>query len=380
MSALLWLLLPVAAMSGWYAAFKHYRKNPHTLQQNRQLNAKYYRGLNYLLTDQQDKAVDIFIEMLEVNSETVELHLALGHLFRKQGEVDRAIRLHQNLIARPTLEQIQRDQIMLELGQDYLKAGLLDRAERIFKELSQSKLVSKKALKLLIDVYQQEKDWKAALASAKYYQKVTGINQSHIMGHFFCELAELSLQSADVEKSKKWAKKALSSDHDLVRASLLQANIAVQERNFKQAVKYLMHVPEQDERYVTEIIEPLLLCIDHVEEKGGLIKAIEQLLPATATSAYAELLQKVYDSESALNYVQQYSGSTVSLSFLKRYVSILLSQADDRVKPAYAKIYDMLVSVSARYGDYLCDQCGFSGNTLYWQCPSCKSWGTVRPS
>ena len=168
------LLLPVAAASGWLAAKRSLR-----LQQERQceadMDSAYYRGLNYLVNEQPDKAIDVFVSMLEVNSETVEMHLALGSLFRRRGEVDRAIRIHQNLIARPTLSVDQRSQALLALGNDYMKAGLLDRAEGLFEELVEGKRLLRPALTNLKTIYQHEKDWKKDFSHESLLYRIKSI-------------------------------------------------------------------------------------------------------------------------------------------------------------------------------------------------------------
>jgi len=162
---LLWLLLPLAAASGWYVArFDQRRQAKRSLD----LPSAYFKGLNFLLNEQPDKAIEVFIQVLEVNSDTVETHLALGNLFRRRGEVERAIRVHQNLIARPTLDKDQRTHALLELGQDYLKAGLLDRAESLFLELAEIRAHSEQALRHLLHIYQQEKEWEKAVKEAKH--------------------------------------------------------------------------------------------------------------------------------------------------------------------------------------------------------------------
>ena len=148
---LFWLLLPVAAASGWFLA----KYDRHRRAQARDLPTAYFKGLNFLLNEQPDKAIEVFVQALEVNSETVETHLALGSLFRRRGEVDRAIRIHQNLIARPMLDKVQRAHALLELGQDYLKAGLFDRAENLFLELVDARPYNEAALRFLMNIYQQ---------------------------------------------------------------------------------------------------------------------------------------------------------------------------------------------------------------------------------
>src|SRR3990167_1046957 len=150
----------------------------------------YLVGLNFLLNEETDKAVDVFIKMLEVDSDTVETHLAVGKLFRRRGEVDRAIRIHQNLIARPQLEKNYREQSLFELGQDYLSAGMLDRAERVFLELVNAKSHAAQALKILIDIYQQERDWLNAIDMAERYESATRQNMQPVIAHYYCELAD----------------------------------------------------------------------------------------------------------------------------------------------------------------------------------------------
>jgi lipopolysaccharide biosynthesis regulator YciM len=161
---LLLLLLPVAAASGWIAARRSQRQERGKCVND--TSPVYFRGLNHLLNEEPDKAIDAFVEMLEVDSDTVETHLALGNLFRRRGEVERAIRIHQNLIARPALTREQRAQALLELGQDYMRAGLLDRAENLFRELKDTRLHVRQALKNLLVIYEKERDWQACLDTA----------------------------------------------------------------------------------------------------------------------------------------------------------------------------------------------------------------------
>src|SRR3990167_9829431 len=190
---LIWILLFLIGIGVAY--FIGYRHRPKEEPSRKiQLPRDYLIGLNFLLNEETDKAVDIFIKMLEVDSDTVETHLAVGKLFRRRGEVDRAIRIHQNLIARPQLERVHREQSLYELGQDYLSAGMLDRAERIFLELIHTKVHAARALKVLIDIYQQEKDWQQAIVMAEKYEAITHESMKTVVAHYYCELAEIALQ------------------------------------------------------------------------------------------------------------------------------------------------------------------------------------------
>src|SRR3972149_1945846 len=184
---LLWLLLPLAAASGWFVARLEQKRR---VQKSLDLPSAYFTGLNFLLNEQPDKAIEVFIRVLEVNSDTVETHLALGNLFRRRGEVERAIRIHQNLIARPTLDKEQRSHALMELGQDYFKAGLFDRAENLFLELAEIQAHSEQALKLLLHIYQQEKEWEKAIDVTRKLAPITGKIMDENIAHFYCELAD----------------------------------------------------------------------------------------------------------------------------------------------------------------------------------------------
>ena len=258
----LFLLLPVAAISGWVAG----RRSKPDVQDARQntISPIYLKGLNYLLNEQPDKAIDVFIKLLEVDSDTIETHLALGSLFRRRGEVDRAIRIHQNLIARPSLTKEQRSQSLFELGQDYLRAGLLDRAEALFSDLIVSAPHTEVALNYLIDIYQQEKDWEKAIETARRIEVKTGNKQYMRVAHYYCELAEQAIQKGDKIRAHKLVKKALNTNKNSVRASLLDGKLEIQNGNDKTAIKSLRRVEQQDISYLGEAI-PLL--VERSEER-----------------------------------------------------------------------------------------------------------------
>ncbi len=183
---IIWLL-PVARISGWL-----YGRYCHTVPNNSSpsgLYPEYFKGLNYVLNEQPDQAIEVFIKMLEVDNETVETHLALGNLFRHRGEVDRAIRIHQNLIARPKLSRAQRTSAMFELGMDYMKSGLLDHAENLFCELVETELYPVPALTELLDIYQQEKDWENAIRTARRLELYSPKPLNKVIAQFYCQKA-----------------------------------------------------------------------------------------------------------------------------------------------------------------------------------------------
>ena len=261
----LWLLLPLAAASGWLVGHFGMRRRESAAAAD-DLRSNYFKGINYLLNEQPDKAIEAFIKVLEVDSETVETHLALGNLYRRRGEVDRAIRIHQNLIARPNLESEQRSEALLELGHDYLSAGLLDRAENLLQELADSGDYRVQALRQLIDIYEQEKDWDKAIDSARLLEKATGNHLSPVVAHYQCEIAERFRQSDDVDQALELVKKALGSHERCVRASILEGDILTDLQEHERAIRAYQRVEEQDADYVPETIERIQYCYRALEK------------------------------------------------------------------------------------------------------------------
>ena len=256
--ALVAALLPMADCSGWWIGRRKVQAASGDSKQG--LSSDYFSGLNFLLNEQPDKAIDVIIKMLEVNTDTVETYLALGNLFRRRGESDRAIRIHQNLIARPTLNKEQRTQALFELGKDYMRAGFLGRAENIFLELVDDKKHRELALKNLLDIYQQEKDWNKAMAPARKLEGVSSKKMTVEIAQYCCELAEIAMKSTDYKGAMKLLKKALGHDKNCARASLLISQIEKRNGNYKAALRALKQVEQQDPSYLSEALEPMVEC------------------------------------------------------------------------------------------------------------------------
>lgn len=232
------VLVPIAAFAGWIVAGKGSR---FSMDNNNGMVPKdYLLGLNFLLNEEPDKAVDVFIKMLEVDSDTVETHLALGSLFRRRGEVDRAIRIHQNLIARPHLDKQQRIQALMALGQDYMRAGVLDRAERIFLEVVENGSETGPSLHYLLDIYQQEKAWDQAVLIARKIAVSTGEAMQSNIAHYYCELALEARMANDNDLARRHLRKALTIDKKCVRASLLQGDLEAQEKGIKSPCVFIV--------------------------------------------------------------------------------------------------------------------------------------------
>lgn len=374
------LLLPVAAASGWYAAKKSLHKSQNGSEQ---FTRNYLVGLNYLLNEQPDKAVDVFIKMLEVDSETVETHLALGTLFRRRGEVDRAIRIHQNLIARPQLPMTQRSEALLALGQDYLRAGVLDRAERIFLELAEiGDKYKKAALHHLLGIYQQQKNWEAAITTANKLVESEPSIKSYI-AHYCCELAADNYAQGRVEQTRSYLKQALQTDRNCVRASLLQGDIELKAEKYKAAIEAYQQVKAQDADFLSEIIAPLSICYMRLGEEKKLFHYLEDCLrvfpQASLVLALVDLVERSEGSEAAVYYMANQLRQRSSLRGLQRLIALQLKTAMASAKENLLLLQTLTDQLLKDTSAYRCAHCGFSSKTLHWLCPSCRYWSTVKP-
>ncbi|MBL1320173.1 MAG: lipopolysaccharide assembly protein LapB [Methylophaga sp.] len=371
------LLLPIAALSGWLSARSHYKQQQDS--QKNAFNPEYFKGLNFLLNEQPDKAIDVFIKLLEVNSETVETHLALANLFRRRGETDRAIRIHQNLIARPTLTQPQRDQALVELGLDYMNAGVLDRAESLFLELLAKPSPPIQAYQQLLHIYQQEKNWLQAIEMAKNIQNIDPDNIGHIIAQFYCELATQHINNTN--KAFTFLKQANKYDQNCVRAMLLEADLHIAANNYRKAQKCLLHIEQQNHHYIAEALPKLLMCYQQLTTLPAFEKWLNSLLNQHPNLTSARLMltkvtQLQHGSQAAQDYLHKQLHSHPSVEGLHTLISL-----GEPSNPVLVPLIRDITSTMIRHGDrYTCQHCGFSGKTMHWHCPSCKRWGTIKPT
>lgn len=387
MLQLLALLLPVAAGSGWYFGFKHARDSQNKKNSSNEIPEDYFVGLNYLINEQPDKAVDVFIKMLEVNSDTVETHLALGILFRKRGEVDRAIRIHQNVIARPQLGNVLRLQALSELAQDYLCAGVLDRAERLFLELIENKDKKFENYQYLLSIYEQQKNWNRAIEIAKELAAHGNRKMWTPIAYYYCELAEIALSKGDEDLARKNLKRALECDKNCVRASIMLGKIEFDAKQYKASIRACKRVNEQDTAYLPEVMELLkdsYIKLDQEDDLMDYLKdCLSENLQISIVLFLSNYIQKYDGPDKSFEFILQHSKDSESLNIAKRYLEIFsdtLIKIEDLTKAnKLREIQNIISSMLNDSPSYCCINCGFSGKQLYWQCPSCKRWSVVKP-
>ena len=303
--ALLFLLLPIAAFSGWYVARRGSERTSGARVS--ELSSNYFRGLNYLLNEQQDKAIEVFLKLAEYNRDTVETHLALGNLFRRRGEVDRAIRVHQNLIARPSLTDEEKTVALLELGEDYMRAGLLDRAETLFSDLVAMDALASSALTHLVSIYQHERDWIKAIDNATRLEAATGESCGPMIAQFHCELAEQARARSDWVEARGSLDAALAAQGDCVRASMILGHIEAANDNFAAAIEAFEHVAELDVDYVPEILSPLLDCYAKAQSmqraEDFLLRMTERHQGVSPVLALARLYTRTRGEKAAVEFL-----------------------------------------------------------------------------
>jgi lipopolysaccharide biosynthesis regulator YciM len=378
---LLCLLLPIAAMSGWFAAKKNLARE--TGRPQKKIPPEYLAGLNYVLNEQQDKAIDLFIKMLEVDSETVETHLALGNLFRKRGEVDRAIRIHQNLIARPELNPDHRSLALLELGTDYMRSGLFDRAEGLFRELVDNGAYTVQAYNALLDIYQQEKDWSNAVTVARRLETVSGERFSPEIAQFFCEIACEFMSQGVQGSAREYLRRALNMDPDCVRASLMEAKLFQQSEQPKNAIRALKRVELQDPDYLPEVTRPMLKCYREIGKLDDYKKYLTGIVHSwggiTPLLCLTELIEELEGREAAIRYLSAELTRKPAVRGVDRLVEYALADAEGEMYERLHTIKEMTGSLLEERSVYKCKKCGFAAKSIHWQCPGCRSWNTIKP-
>jgi len=380
MEPLFWLLLPLAALSGWWVARGRRTGNGSSPTA---LRGDYFQGLNYLLNEQPDKAIEVFTRMVEVDSDTVETHLALGNLFRRRGEVERAIRIHQNLIARPSLNREQRTYALLALGEDYLRAGLLDRAESLFQEVVELGAHVEPALVHLLDIYQQEKEWEPAITVATRLEGFTGRRMAPVIGQFYCEQAEQAREKGELNRARNLLKRALVADPDCVRASLLQGDLERVAGYYKQALKAYQRIRYQDVDYLPEALAALEECYDaqgRSQDFVAYLRAVQHEYDgASVILALAEQILRNDGEPEAVAYLTEQLSRRPSVRGLNRLIELNLSAGPKPTGDELRVLHGLFDELLRDKPIYRCGQCGFNGKTLHWHCPSCRSWASVKP-
>ncbi len=374
------LLLPIAAATGWLIGRRGGER--HSDSQVTRLSTTYFRGLNYLLNEQPDKAIEVFLRIAELDRDTFETQVALGHLFRRRGEVDRAIRLHQALVQRTDLSDQQKVQAMLALGEDYMRSGLLDRAETVFSDLARLDMRAPQALKHLIGIYQAERDWDKAIENASRYEAATGEPMGKLIAQFECELADRHRAAGDIEAARGSVARAYQADANSVRAGILEGRIELEAGNDSAAIRAFERVSRTDPDYLPEILPALLSCYERGGDSPGarrfLAEMTEHYRGVSPVLALARMIEAEEGVPAARAWLAQQLKDRPSVRGEAALIDLTLAEAADPVATLHdlKHINDQLL---VRNPSYRCNRCGFGARSHHWQCPSCKEWGSIKP-
>ncbi len=376
-----WLLgFPLFFGLGWIAARIDIR---HLLRESRALPNSYFKGLNFLLNEQPDKAIEAFIEVVRVDPETIELHFALGSLFRRRGEYDRAIRMHQNLLERTDLSEEQRLAALTELGDDYLKAGILDRAEEVFKKLAESPQAMA-ARRHLLEIYEQEKDWARAIEMAKNLAAGSGETRDRDVAQYLCELAASEAGQSRPDTARRHLEAALEANRKCVRASLLLGDLERASNNLAGAIEHWKRIESQDPAYLALVAQRLL---EAYREAGRAEEGLRLLIGYLERYPSLDLLDTVFQQtmdvqgpQAAYNMVRDEVRRNPTLLGVDRLLEVQIIGATNTERRRDLELMRNLVhGHTSRLARYRCQTCGFKARQFHWRCPACGGWETYPP-
>ncbi len=375
-----WLLaLPVFFGMGWVAARVDLKS---LLSESRSLPSSYFRGLNFLLNEQPDKAIESFLQVAKENPQTVELQFALGSLFRRRGEVDRAIRMHQDLVNREDLAPEQRRDASLELSQDYFKAGLLEHAEQVLEKMAESD-PSAEVHRHLLDIYIQEKDWEKAVDAAKKLEVSAKRNYQKEIANYYCELASTAHVHGRPEDAQKFLSKALDANRKCVRANLLRGEWLARAGKHAEAIDAWKSIEAQDPAYFGLVAEGMMESYKALGRGGeglALLRGLQHRYPGL------DLLNVVYQAtaehegdEAAWRLVRDEVRRNPTLVGLDHLIDAEMVRAPPERRQDLQLMKDLVHSHAQALAVYLCANCGFKARQFFWQCPACGGWETFAP-
>jgi lipopolysaccharide biosynthesis regulator YciM len=379
-----WLIvIPLFFALGWLAARID---ASHLIRQSSHLPDAYFKGLNFLLNEQPDKAIDAFVDVVALDPETIELHFALGSLFRRRGETDRAIRVHQSLIARTDLQREQRDHALFELGQDFLRAGLLDRAEDAFNRLEGSGYAGA-ALRHRLELAQMVRDWPRAIELAQRLQRDAGTDQRHLIAHLHCELAQQALAGSAPDRAgqaRRELDRALAADDAHPRPWLLRGEAALAADDAEAAVRAWTELARISPAHLALTGERWLQAHERL---GRLDAGLARLESVQAEHPSVDALRAVAQArarrdgvQTAIVWLREALARSPSLLGLETLIE-LRKQAGS-ADPATSDVTlagTLIQKQAARLSRFVCGHCGFKARRFYWQCPGCHRWDSYPP-
>jgi lipopolysaccharide biosynthesis regulator YciM len=363
---------------GWLAARVDLKQ---LLAESTALPAAYFKGLNFLITNQQDKAIEAFTEAVQANTDSLELHFALGSLFRKRGEVDRAIHLHLHLLEKKQLEPQQKLAVTAELAQDYLKAGLFDRAEELFESLDDDRY-RQPALRALLEIYVREREWERAIKAATELERISGVPFRVEVANYYCEMAVKSKLANDTHTARFELDQALNANKSCVRANVLLGDLEAEANNHKAAISVWKRIEFQKPEYLG-LIAPKLLAsfrtLNQIEDGLSLLQTYLQTYQLN--SLLSVLYEATLAEQGAENAAKLARNELIKMPSLNTLDLLLQARTIlETNQPQNGNLQDtQLMQQAVRHAignktAYHCEQCGFKAKYHHWQCPACNAW------
>ena len=377
----LWMLLafPLFFGMGWLAARIDLKQ---LLSESSVLPRSYFQGLNFLLNEQQDKAIEAFIEVVKIDPQTIELHFALGSLFRRRGEIDRAMRMHLNLVERADLDKGKKQQAIFELAQDYLKAGILDRAETLFRDLKGT-TYHQPALVFLLELYQKEKDWLKAIEVTQQLTAITGQSHGKEAAFFYCELAAEELERKQADAARAHLQQALQSDPQAVRATMMLGDMEGTTQHPDLAIEIWQRIEQQNPQYLPLVAERLLEAYRHSgREQAGIATLQGYLAQYPSLDLMNVLFQAILQRDgaaAAYKLVRDELQRNPTLLGLDKLLEARLLEESSENRADIEMVKNLVHQRTRTLAMYRCANCGFKAQQFYWHCPACHGWETYSP-
>ncbi len=373
----IWILLGVLFLGGAIGFYASRKPRPSVIGDER-LRGNYLAGVNFLVNEQPDRALEAFLRAAELDDDTVETHFALGSLYRRRGEVDRAIKIHQNIATRETLEPTQREQAGFALAQDYLKAGMLDRAEKILMPLAASGTHRMAAMRKLMRIYEQEQEWTRAIETFRELQKAGRAPQESAIAHYYCELAEAARARGALDEAREHLRAARAEVRRFPRGALVRADIAIEQRDFALAERLLGAVLTHDAALAIEVVPRLVRLARAMGSAGDatVARVVSGRVNAVKEIAIASIMADALDFAPLEERVRACLAEDEAIAGLVLAIGRDPSALDTRAVQGVSAVLRRLAVSTARYR---CANCGFSSIDHFWQCPACKNWDSQRP-
>jgi lipopolysaccharide biosynthesis regulator YciM len=385
MQEILFLLLPLAFYSGWNAARKKQSKES-IPRHDAVPSPRFVRGINFLLNEEPDKALDNFLESPDIDAQTADTFLSLGNMFRNRGEVNRALRVHQHLVARPDLSREQRQAAMLALGEDFFAAGLLDRAESVFREVIEKYPDNSRVCDPLRHIYEQLQDWEKAIELSQ--RSVSALqDKNRFIAHYYCEQAAEHLRGNRLYQAGESLKSALSVYPESARVKVLQAEIALARDEREQALGYYQQAVQKDQRLLGMLINKLLETFASEAELKQLYQFVHQeYLDSGNVSLFPALLSIACatgnESDVYALIEAHLKNDPLTLQSITRSVEILAGKnhADDQItdNDELSLLEAALKRLAKNDTRFQCGQCGYKMHDYLWRCPACHQWDSIQ--